>query len=191
MTFTKFAVVVLAAAALAACDPSSDTGTPAAGPQSGSGATVSGRDGCLIGTWKVDVDDLAQQIATTTIATATGSGTGTITLTFSDTLKIAYAVSIVVAGPKTENLQLTMKDDVSGEAVSTDWQAGNGRLAGTIPANTVQTKLTATIGDQEQTAPATPTGGTLDLAHGGIAYTCAGNAATLSTPNATWKLTKA
>ena len=191
MTFTKFAAVVLAAAALAACDPSADPGTPAASSRSGGAAAPSGRDACLTGTWNVDIDDLATQIATMTIATATGSGTGTITLTFGDTMRIAYASSVVVTGPMTQNMQLILKDDLSGESVSTDWQAGGGKLSATMSTNSVQTKVTAKIGDQEQTSPAMPASGALNIPPGGIAYTCSGSAATLSIANMTWKLTKA
>lgn len=64
--------VVAAALSLAACGPAENT-TPAA---SNPPAAASGRDSCLLGTWNVDVNDMAQQTAAKVGNGATGTGTG-------------------------------------------------------------------------------------------------------------------
>src|SRR5688572_15072428 len=95
--------VAVTALSLAACTsegtspPSAaGSGAPSGNPSSaasptGGSATVSGRDACLLGGWKVDVDDMAKQAAEKVGRGATGKGSGTITLNFGDKMTINYA----------------------------------------------------------------------------------------------------
>lgn len=202
MTFTKYAVAVaavLAVGALTACGPDESPNVAASGPQADAtgspraagGGDAADRDPCLIGTWNVDVDDMAKQVAARVGNGATGSGTGTLTLTFGDTMKIAYANTVNVDTTIGSGLKMTISDAFSGDASSSDWKAQNGKISGTMPASTVTTKITAKVGGKEQAVPPIPLNGTLDLAQGTIGYTCSGNSATLSASSVTWKLSKA
>ncbi|WP_412543546.1 hypothetical protein R8Z50_14000 [Longispora sp. K20-0274] len=190
----------LAAAALTlvtACTPDdpatpSSSGSPAAGATSAAAAPAgAGRDRCLTGTWKVDVADLAQQTAAKVGHGATGAGTGTITLVFGPTMTIKYADVIAITSPLSAGLTMTSTNTFTGEATSTDWVAKDGRLGGTMPANTVTSKIVTTINGRESPTTTTPFSGALDMSAGQLGYTCSGNAATFSTPMVTWHLTKA
>lgn len=189
-------IAVAVAASLAACTPDRP-GTPgAAGASAGNpssaapGAPATGRDGCLTGTWKVDVNDLAQQTAAKLGSGATGSGSGTITLDFGDQMTIKYNNVITINSPLSAGLTMVMKNTFTGDATSTDWRATDGKLAGTMPANTVKSTIVATVGGRAAPPMTTPFSGALDMSAGALGYTCSGNAATFTTPMVTWHLTK-
>src|SRR5512138_772774 len=85
-------VLAAAALALSACGPDDSTATPAnaANPAAGAGS-ANGHDSCLMGTWKVDVPDMARQAAAKMASlNATGSGSGDITVVFADQMSITY-----------------------------------------------------------------------------------------------------
>lgn len=188
------ALLLLAAAALPMAGCANDgSGTPVTGPTSTAtaGAGTAGRDGCLIGTWNVDVNDMAQQTAAKVGNGATGNGTGTITLVFSDQMTIKYNNVIAIDSPIGGGLTMNMKNTFTGDATSTDWTAKDGKLAGTMPANTVTSKIVTTVGGKEVPATTTPLSGSLDMSSGALGYTCSGSKATLITPMVTWNLTKA
>ncbi|HCT81162.1 MAG TPA: hypothetical protein DGG94_10040 [Micromonosporaceae bacterium] len=190
------ALLLLAVAALPMAGCANDgSGTPGAGTSPTSTATTgtgsAGRDGCLIGTWNVDVNDMAQQTATKMGRGATGTGTGTITLIFGDQMTIKYNNAIAIDSPIGSGLTMNMKNTFAGDATSTDWTAKDGKLAGTMPANTVTSTIVTTVGGKEVPATTTPLSGSLDMSSGALGYTCGGNKATLITPMVTWNLTKA
>jgi len=154
------------------------------------GVAAADRDACLIGTWKVDVTDMARQGAAQINAGATGTGSGTVTLVFGDHMAIKYDTVIDMNG--TVNGQtMVLKSTITGDASSTDWVAKDGDLSGTMSANTVTAKTAGTIDGKDVPVTVKPFDGALDLAPGALGYTCSGNKATFTTPTLTWRLTKA
>ncbi|WP_027344526.1 hypothetical protein [Hamadaea tsunoensis] len=162
----------------------------AASPQAG-GGTAAGRDDCLIGTWKLDVEDMARQIAAKIPNGATGTSTGTVTLTFGDKMTITYANAVMITSPMSTGISMTITDKFAGSAESADWKAEDGKISGTMPVNNVKTTITMKVGNKEQAAPTQPLGGALDLSKGVLNYTCSGSTATMSNSAVSWKLTKA
>ena len=183
----------LAVAALAACGPDSESYTPSTGTGTeNAAAAATGRDGCLIGTWKVDVPDMARQAAGLMRQTgAEGTGTGDITLVFGDQMSITYNNAVIaITTPMGSGLSMKITSTYTGTASSTDWQAKEGKLGGTMPTNTVTNTMVASVGGQTVAMPTIPFSGALDMSQGTLSYTCAGSSATLTGP-VTWKLTKA
>lgn len=192
MTVKAILLAGAAALSLAACNtPGTDSaaGGPSASNPAG-GAQASGRDGCLTGTWNVDVNDMAQQTAAKVGNGATGAGTGTITLVFGNQMTIKYQ-NVITITSSVNGLPMVMKNTYSGEATSTDWTAKDGKLAGTMPANGVTSKIDMSIAGREVPSTSTPLGGSLNMSDGTLGYTCSGNKATLISPAVTWHLTKA
>jgi len=193
MRFKVILTGVLVAAALAACGPDSASSGPGTGTgTNNAGAAASGRDSCLMGTWKVDVPDMARQAAGLMRTSGSeGSGTGNITLVFGDQMSITYDNAVIaITTPMGSGLSMKVTSTYTGTASSTDWQAKDGKLAGTMPTNTVTNKMVASVGGQEVAMPTIPFSGSLDMSKGALDYTCAGSSATLVGP-VTWKLTKA
>jgi len=187
-------LAVVAVAALSACG-NDDPGTPGANGTAGTATgapagNAQGRDGCLMGTWKVDVNDMGQQTAAKVGSGAEGSGTGTLTVVFGSELKITYANAIVVDVP-VSSMKMNMKSSFEGDAVSTDWAAKDGKLSGSMNSSNVKNSIVTTVGGVTVPAStAVPLEGSLDLAKT-VAYTCSGNNATISGPGVVWKMTKA
>jgi len=160
-------------------------------PAVGGGGGSADRDGCLIGTWKVDVDDMAKQAAAMLPMPGTsGKGTGNITLAFADTMSISYDANIAITTPIGDN-DMTIDSTYTGTAVSDDWSATGGALKGTMPTNNVKADLKASVGGQTVPMTSIPFQGALDLDEGNLSYTCSGSLASLKGPGVTWKLTKA
>jgi hypothetical protein len=182
---------------LAACGPDSGSDTPGAGSTAAGDSTAaaggggaSGHDSCLIGTWKVDVQDMATQAAAKmTGLNARGTGTGDITITFADQMSITYANTLAITAPMSSGLSMDMKFVYSGSATSTEWQAKEGKLAGKMPINDVKVDIVTTIGGQSVPSQY-PFQGALELDQGVLAYTCSGNQASFTNPAVTWHLTK-
>jgi hypothetical protein len=152
-------------------------------------ATAADRDACLIGTWRVDVTDMAKQAAAQINSGATGTGSGTVTLVFGDHMAIKYDTVIDLNG--TVNGQtMVLESTITGDASSTDWVAKDGNLSGTMSTNTVTAKTAGTIDGKDVPVTVKPFEGALDLAPGALGYTCSGNKATFTTPTLTWHLTK-
>ncbi len=153
-------------------------------------AAPADRDACLIGTWKVDVTDMAKQAAAQINSGATGTGSGTVTLVFGDHMAIKYDTVVDLDG--TVNGQtMVLKSTITGDSSSTDWVAKDGNLSGTMSANSVTAETAGTIGGKDVPVTVKPFDGALDLAPGALGYTCSGNKATFTTPTLTWHLTKA
>jgi hypothetical protein len=190
-----FAVTTLS---VTACTPGSgspgSSATPSTVVGAGSSATVAaggGRDGCLTGTWSVDVTDLASQVAAKMQSRAArGSAEGTLTVLFGDNMTIKYGNTLIITVPN-DPTTIVFKETFTGNAVSTDWSAKDGKLAGSMPADTVKTKIDMTVGGKQVPSTITQLSGTLDLASGAIGYTCDGSKATLTSGVAVWKLTRA
>jgi hypothetical protein len=205
MTLRRFTPVLVLCAALttvSACGPeTSSTGSGASGGASAQastaasaatgGGSAAGRDACLLGTWQLDVDDMAHQIAAKLPNNATGRSSGTVTLTFGDTMKITYANSVIITTPMSTGLTMTITDKFDGSAESADWKAESGKISGTMPTDNVKTTITMKVGNREQAAPPQQLGGALDLSQGVLDYTCSGSSATMSNSAVSWKLTKA
>src|SRR5690242_3005106 len=105
-------VLAAAALALSACGPDNSTTASAGGtasatnPASG-GGSANGHDNCLIGTWKVDVPDMARQAAAKmTTANATGTGSGDITVAFADQMTITYNNVVGISAPLSRGLSM-------------------------------------------------------------------------------------
>jgi hypothetical protein len=159
---------------------------PAMTPGAGAAAD---RDACLIGTWNVDVTDMAKQAAAQINSGANGIGSGTVTLGFGDHMAINYDTVADIDG--TVNGQtMILRITITGDASSTDWAAKDGNLSGTMAANTVTAKTEGTLGGKAVPVTVKPFDGALDLAPGALGYTCSGSKATLTTPTLTWRLTK-
>jgi hypothetical protein len=194
-------VLVAAALALSACGPEDSTATPAGGTGTenaanpagggGGGGGTSGHDSCLMGTWKVDVPDMARQAAAKMASlNATGTGTGDITVVFADQMTITYNNSVGINAPMSSGLSMDMTFTYTGSATSTEWQARDGKLSGVMPTNGVKVDIVTTIGGQSVPSQF-PFQGALDLSQGVLDYTCGGNTASFTNPAVTWHLTKA
>jgi hypothetical protein len=177
--------LVLCAAPLAACRSghAADAGTP--------GATAHGRDACLLGTWSVDLPDLANATAAKLPGGGTGTSSGSITVTFGDTMKLDYDATLTVTSKSSNGLDVGVQDVYSGTATSTDYQADGGKLTGTMATNTVTLKLAVIVGTHTQPASTAPLSGVLDLSQGNTTYACGGSNLTLTTSGTVWHLTKA
>src|SRR4051812_21037016 len=84
-----------------ACGPAASTGAASsAGATSASGSGAAGggagRDGCLAGTWAVDMQDLAQQAAARLTKPGQGTAEGSIKVTFGDAMSIVYADTLTL-----------------------------------------------------------------------------------------------
>jgi hypothetical protein len=153
-------------------------------------AAAADRDACLIGTWKVDVTDMARQAAAQINSGATGTGSGTTTLIFGDHMAINYDAVADINGTVSGQTMI-LKITFTGDASSTDWAAKDGNLTGTMAASAVSAKTEGTLDGEPVPVTVKPFDGALDLAPGNLGYTCSGNTATLTTPKLTWRLTKA
>jgi hypothetical protein len=179
---------LLLVAALAALPlTTSCSADPALTPGAGAGAD---RDACLIGTWKLDVTDMAKQAAAQINSGANGTGSGTVTLVFGDHMAINYDAVADINGT-VSGQTMVLKITVTGDASSTDWAAKDGNLSGTMAASAVTAKTEGTLDGKAVPVTVKPFDGALDLAPGTLGYTCSGNKATLTTPKLTWRLAKA
>jgi hypothetical protein len=185
------AALLLAALPLAACDQSPNTpaGSPSAG---GGGASAAGRDACLSGSWKVDLQDLATQAAAKLPnGGGHGSSDGSITVTFGDTMAIVYGTNLTLVSDASNGLSIGVRNSYEGTATSNDYQAHDGHITGTMATNTVALKTAVIVGSQTQDASTGPLAGTLDLAQGVTSYTCGASTLTLDNDTVSWHLTKA
>lgn len=196
---------ILAAALLApalvlltACGPKS--GTPDAASSGGGGSPD--RDSCLIGTWQVDVNDLAhemvgmmQSLGGAAMSGATATSDGTITVVFGDSMTITYG-SVITLNSSAGSLPIVEKITYSGSAKSDDWTAKNGAIKGTMSSNDFKIEMTETMAGQPIPLGTLPVSGGMDLGAGNVSYTCSGGSGTISVaaPNpvssVTWKLTR-
>jgi hypothetical protein len=191
--------VILAGAAvasavfLAACGTSStpDGGSGATSPANGAGGGNPDRDECLIGTWNVDVEDMADKGAGL-MPGATGEGSGSITIVFGNEMTITYDSTIRFKVPIGGN-DMVVDAVYTGSGTSTDWKTTGGVLKGTMPVNTVEVTMTASVGGQTVPMGNIPFQGAMSIDEGNLGYTCSGNSATLIAPppGITWKLDKA
>ncbi|MBV1853115.1 hypothetical protein [Catellatospora tritici] len=204
---TRLMLTGLAAAAalmMSACgpeDPGATGASPAAGASTATGASPAAspadggsadRDGCLTGTWQVDVDDMAKQAAAMMAQMdAKGAGTGTITLSFGDKMTIKYNANIAISVPMGSGLTMKVDSKYTGTATSSDWTSKGGKIAGTMPTDDVKADMKATVGGKTVPMTTIPFKGAMDLRQGALAYTCSGSSATLAAPTVTWHLTKA
>jgi hypothetical protein len=165
--------------------------TPPGGGGSGGGAGDGDHDGCLIGTWHLDVQDVADQmVALMSIPGGSAEATGTVTITFGDDLTIVYDDTVVITIPMS-SMEMVATAVYSGSATSAEWTAKEGVLHGGQPTGDFDIAMTYRVGGQE--VPATiPLPGMGDLGGGDMTYTCAGGSAELKPPSPapTWRLTK-
>jgi hypothetical protein len=175
-------VLAFSALILTACSDDAD-----------SRGAADGHDPCLLGTWTVDMEDLASQFPKVVpYPGGTGQSSGTVTVTFADQMTVQYAnhfdVSVSIGG-----FPSVMSVDYQGTASSTEWRATDGRLTGAMEAGTsvaVNAVLKNAYTSKSVDAPAR---GDLRLSDEAHNYTCTGTAATISAPNQTaiaWKLAK-
>ncbi len=184
-------LAVAAVAALSACaKESAEPSTPGAQtPTTAANAGGGDRDGCLMGTWNVDVNDIGQQAASKIGSGAVGSGTGTLTVTFGTEMKVSYG-NTIATDMKISDKTVNMKSTFTGEAVSNDWKAKGGKITGTMSSNNVTNTAVATVG-----GVAVPTGTSIPFSSLNLSetvdYTCGGSNATISGSGVSWKLKKA
>jgi hypothetical protein len=197
LRYLLVSALALCAIPLAACGPDEGTpggsgGTATASRTSagGGGGAATGRDGCLTGTWKVDLDDLADRTAAKLPGGGEGAGTGTITLSFDDAMTITYDAVLTITSTSSSGLKVGVQDTYAGAAASTDYQAKDGKLTGTMQTNTVTMKIAVIVGDRTQAASTGPLSGVVDLARGDTTYDCSGSNLTLQTSGIVWHLTK-
>ncbi|WP_203911390.1 hypothetical protein [Rhizocola hellebori] len=181
------------AAALSACGTETPVATPdtTSNPGATTGAPAGGgdRDSCLMGTWKVDVNNIAQQTASMIGSGAVGTGAGTLTVAFGSEMKVTYGNTVSMdmkIGDKTMN----MKSTFAGDATSTNWKTKDGKLTGTMSSNNVTNSAVATVGGVTVPTPTSVPFSALNLSET-VNYTCSGSNATISGSGVSWKLTKA
>jgi hypothetical protein len=184
-------LALAAAAALSACGTETPVATPGTTGATGGPAGNAGgdRDGCLIGTWNVDVNDVGQQAAAKIGSGAVGSGTGTLKVTFGDEMRISYGNTIVM-DMKFSDQTMNMKSTFTGDATSSDWKAKDGKITGTMASNNVTNSAVASVGGVTVPTGTSVPFSSLNLSET-VGYTCSGSNATISGPGITWKLSKA
>jgi len=173
--------------------PAATTASAAATTGSTGGATGSGATGadCLKGSWAVDVDKLAKSAAALTGNGSTGSGTGAITLTFADQMSLTFKNAVVSIKTTRSGQTITLKETFDGTSTSTSWSAENGRISGTTPSGTVNTKTVMVVGGVESPVTTKAFDGNLDLSKNSLTYTCSGDTATLDSGYVKWELHRA
>lgn len=199
MRIKIFAGALAAGALLLGACGTDGTG-PGTAASSGASVSASGdgglgaggdRDPCLIGTWQVDVNDLASQLASKlAVPGSSATGRGSITLRFGDTLTITYDNALTIAAPMGGS-EMEIEAEFDGAATSADWTAKNGKIDGRLQTNTVTQNMKATVGGNTVPMPSIPFQGLMDFSGGNVGYTCAGSSASINGPGVSWKLTKA
>jgi hypothetical protein len=188
------ALLIVATVPLAACGPDgAGGGTGSGGGPAGGGGTGGSAhaEACLVGTWAVDVADVARQAAALAKNPSQGTAEGTITMTFGDTLTIHYASSQTIVSPASNGLLVGVKQSYAGDAVSSDYVAKDGKITGTMPADSVTMSTSVIVGGKTQPAQSGKLPGALDISKGLTNYTCSGSSATIANGTVTWKLSKA
>jgi hypothetical protein len=184
-------VLVSAALLLGACgsDGGGTTGDGDGGPV---GDGNPNHDPCLIGTWQLDVQDVADQLKTLmSLPGAEMVNEGTVTVTFGSAADIAYANTLTITVPMSD-MSMVGTAVYSGTANIAEWTAKDGSFTASAPTGDFDIDLTFTVGGTTVPAPMQPPA--LGL-HGDVpfAYTCSGDSASLSgpAPAPTWHLNRA
>jgi hypothetical protein len=174
MRIKTLVVCALGAGALfvGGCGPdTSDSGTTTGGGASaGAGANAGNgdRDACLIGTWNVDVNDMAAQAASITSQPgARGSATGTIVLTFGDKMTITYttmAITTPISGAEMISTPLSREPRAT---------TGSPRTASSRGIKHGHSEHAARVGGQTIPMTAMPFQGA-STSQGNLDYTCSG-----------------
>jgi hypothetical protein len=197
-------VLLPAALLLGACSSDEEapeaTGTPSAsGTPDGDGGAGGGAGGgggsdreCLIGTWALDVQDLANQIVTIMgVPGATATADGPVTVVFGEDIEVTWGTTLTVTMPRSEGT-IEMTAVYTGSQVGTDWTATDGVIRATPGVNDLDVNMTVLVNGQavpmDVPLPELGTLGSVDST-----YTCSGDSATVTgpAPSPTWRLTRA
>jgi hypothetical protein len=166
----------------------------ACGGGAGNQAAGGGHDACLLGTWTVDMQNLAGQFPKVLpYPGGTGQGTGTVSVTFGDQMTVDYAdhfdVTVSIGG-----FPSVMSVSYKGSSASTQWQTTDGKLTGAMDTGKAVTIDTVLKNAYTSKAVDAPSGGDLKLSGEAYNYTCSGGSATISGQkqgSIVWKLSKA
>lgn len=178
--------LVGAALLLGAC--SSDGG----GTGDAAGDGNPNHDPCLLGTWQLDLPDVAGQLET--LMSAPGidvENEGAVTLVFGATADVTYGNTVTMTFPM-NGTSMVGTAVYSGTASIAEWTAKDGSFSGSAPTGDFDIDLTFTIGGVTTPAPmdmpALELGGDVPFT-----YTCSGDSASLSgpPPSPTWHLNRA
>jgi hypothetical protein len=172
-----------------ACDSTSPT-------PGGDGGTVGdgnpNHDPCLLGTWQVDVQDVADQlVALMAIPGGEAVNEGTVTMVFGPTATATYDNTLTL-NFGAAGLPMVATAVYSGTVTIADWTAKDGTFTGSEPTGDFDIDLTFTAGGQTIPAPMELPG----LGEFGgptpVGYTCSGDSATLTppAPAPTWRLSR-
>ena len=182
-------VLVSTALLLAACN--SGGGGTAGGGDGPTGDGNPNHDPCLLGTWQLDVEDVANQLkALMSMPGADVGNEGTVTVTFGPTAEVVYDNTLTMTVPG--DVAMVGKAVYSGTASIAEWTAKDGSFSGSAPTGDFDIDMTFSIGGMSVPAPiqmpALELGGDVPFS-----YTCSGDSASLSgpAPAPTWHLTRA
>ncbi len=174
-----------------------DTPAPEGSPAAGGNPD---HDPCLMGTWQLDVQDAADQVAALMSVPGadpppTAEATGTVTIEFADALTVTHDNTVKTT------MSLGGQDMVytavySGSASSPQWTGKDGKLTGSLPEEAVAVDLTVTIAGNEMPVPEGIDIPSMALYAGDgtdLDYTCSGDSATITgpPPSPTWRLARA
>ncbi len=180
---------VLVGAVLLSGACSSAGGGPGAGDPVGDGNP--NHDPCLLGTWQLDLPDVASQLkALMSMPGADVASEGTVTVTFGPTAEVTYDNSLTMTVES--DMPMAGTAVYSGTASIAEWTAKDGSFSGSAPTGDFDIDLTFTIGGVTTPAPmdmpALELGGDVPFT-----YTCSGDSASLSgpPPSPTWHLNRA
>lgn len=193
---------VLASATLliAACGPDSassdETAAPGASDTAGGGDTGGGgaadRDDCLVGTWQLDVQDVADQLAALMgVPGVAVEADGPVTVVFDSGIEVIYETTLAITMPGGDP-PMVGTAVYSGSQVSSDWTASDGVLTAVPGESDFTIDMSFSVGGE--TVPIDiPLPELGDLGGADATYTCSGDSATVTAPAPapTWQLTRA
>lgn len=191
-------VGALAGAALliSACSsdaqPPDGTETPGAPETTADGGGGDpGKDECLIGTWQLDVQDVADQLVEIMgVPGATVRADGPVTLVFDEGIEVSYDTTLTLSMPGgVAPIEATAV--YTGSQVSTDWTTSDGVISAVPGVSDFNIDMTVSMGGSPVPMDVPlPEFGNLGSANS--TYTCAGDSATVAgpPPAPTWHLTR-
>lgn len=191
-------VLLPAALVLAACSSEAETpeGTETSGasdsPDGDGGGGDSGQDECLIGTWELDVQDVADQMVDLMgVPGATVTADGPVTIVFDQGIEVRYDTTLTITMPGA-GAPIEATAVYTGSQVSTDWTTSDGVISAVPGVSDFDIDMNFMV-DGQPVPMDVPLPELGNLGSADSTYTCSGDSATVTgpPPAPTWRLTRA